>query len=781
MNALPGIGNENEFYSEHYIGEFLARDIVRDDGQDAASLDHLGRAYLTMREQWERTRDPAARLELQRGFHHELLTALGYTFHPQSWLSADDIGLPALTVVKGADGATACLVLEVLAGEIDADSLACTPQVVQLEENAEPFAEQSWEQWISGAVFGAPEPPRWVILLSAAEALLIDRHKWAASRLLRFDWETLFTRREGGGLKVAAGLLACESLVPGSGQALLDRLDERAHKHAFAVSEDLKYALRESVELIGNEVVRDLRERRRERIYERDLAAPLTRECLTLMYRLLFLFFVEARPTLGYAPMASEVYAKGYSLERLRDVAEQRLTNPQAVGGDYLNRSLKHLFELIWNGFPPESGHGQQRIEAGQQHSFELPPLKCHLFDPARTPLINRARLSNGVLHRVLELMSLTRPGSGRRGRVSYANLGIIQLGAVYEALLAYRGFFAEEDLYEVKPAKERWDPLKQGFFVRREALDQYEEDEKVFDPETGRVRRYEKGSYIYRLAGREREQSASYYTPESLTQCLVKYALKERLDGLSADEILHLTVCEPAMGSAAFLNEAVNQLAEAYLSRKQDETGVAIPHERYAAEVQRVRMRIADTCVFGADLNPVAVELAEVSLWLNAITDGAFVPWFGMQIVTGNSLIGARREVYAVERLTASRKQGRWHEHAPERLDPAGIATATPDRAGRVYHFLLPDPGMSKYADRVVKDLVPERIASFAEWRRGFCKKLEADELATVQRLSDACDALWQAHAELLARVRAKTTDALAVWPAQPDPVARPTTTAWK
>ena len=113
-------------------------------------------------------------------------------------------------------------------------------------------------------------------------------------------------------------------------------------------------------------------------------------------------------------------------------------------------------------------------------------------------------------------------------------------------------------------------------------------------------------------------------------------------------------------MGSAAFLNEAVNQLAEAYLERKQAELGKRIPHDEYPQELQKVRMFLADRNVFGVDLNPVAVELAEVSLWLNAIygeptqdEDGnplpstARVPWFGYQLFAGNSLIGARREVY--------------------------------------------------------------------------------------------------------------------------------------
>ena len=105
----------------------------------------------------------------------------------------------------------------------------------------------------------------------------------------------------------------------------------------------------------------------------------------------------------------------------------------------------------------------------------------------------------------------------------------------------------------------------------------------------------YEKGTFIYRLAGREREKSASYYTPEVLTKCLVKYALKELLKDKTADEILHLTVCEPAMGSAAFLNEAINQLAEAYLTKKQEELGETISYDKRFEELQKVKMFIAD------------------------------------------------------------------------------------------------------------------------------------------------------------------------------------------
>ncbi len=194
------------------------------------------------------------------------------------------------------------------------------------------------------------------------------------------------------------------------------------------------------------------------------------------------------------------------------------------------------------------------------------------------TPLLDAARIRNVVWRRIIELLSLTDPSGGKgesgkrggkktkRGRVSYARLGVAQLGSVYEGLLAYDGFFAEEELYEIKKAGEEYDPLQQAFFVNKDALDDYGEDERVYeyveDAEGVRVKRlkkYERGAFVYRLAGRDREKSASYYTPASLTQCLVKYALKELIGDKpgdpnykTADEILELTVCEPAMGSTS-------------------------------------------------------------------------------------------------------------------------------------------------------------------------------------------------------------------------------------
>jgi hypothetical protein len=235
------------------------------------------------------------------------------------------------------------------------------------------------------------------------------------------------------------------------------------------------------------------------------------------------------------------------------------------------------------------------------------------------------------------------------------------------------------------------------------------------------------------------------------------------------ADDILTITVCEPAMGSAAFLNEAVNQLADAYLQRKQAELGKRIPHDEYPQELQMVRMVLADRNVFGVDLNPVAVELAEVSLWLNAIygeADGqgrplpARVPWFGYQLFAGNSLIGARAQVFPPGKLLKGAKPA-WHEEPPR-----AVTRTEPRKADEIWHFLLPDPGMADYADKDAKKLYPEDFERLKKWRKAFNAPLANHEIARLQQLSAKVQELWDEHTKALVRDRARTEDPIDVWP---------------
>ena len=845
MPTLTGIHNENEFFSHHYLAEIFTGDIQttierwRKQAESTsnpapnAQLRALAQEYLRFRRDFQRERRTGHRIIRQREWFRLLLEALGYRWEPANLVLEDGTEIPILA----AEGATATQPPRlVVLGAYDADGegedpLALKPHRRQFHGEAPPpeaVLNETWNAIVTRRLFfpsatatarslqsklptrpsgrartshPAPEgtliqtrPPRWILVLSCNSALLLERGKWTHNRLLRFDFDDILSLKEDATLKATAALLHRDSLQPGSAtrESLLDGLDDNSHKHAFAVSEDLKHALRECIELIGNEAIRHLREVAKSRIYDRPDAAltdQLSREALRYMYRLLFLFYIEARPNLRYAPLDAEAYRQGYGLERLRDLEMTRLTTEESLNGYHLHHSIEQLFRLVRKGFNAQEDLLAQRPRS---NGFTMRPLDSRLFRPQATPLLNQVKLRNRCLQAVIRLMSLSRPGTGRgkpkrRGRISYAQLGINQLGAVYEALLAYRGFFAEEDLYEVKPANagEAPNALATAYFVPQRDLGQYAEEEKVQDrDENGhlKLRVHKRGTFLYRLAGRDRQKSASYYTPESLTRTVVKHALRELVtEHTPADDILNITVCEPAMGSAAFLNEAVNQLAQLYLERKQRERNRRIEHADYADELQRTRHRIADRNVFGVDLNPVALELAEVSLWLNGIHKDGHVPWFGYQLMCGNSLVGARRQVYPRSKLTKQKKANLWFNSAPQRVPWGTAENAAPSRPpGTVYHFLLPDDGMANYRDKAAKLLEADNFERIKVWRKTFFQPFADEEIEVLESLSSRVDELWAEHVKQLANDRAATEDAQLVW-GQPEAAQRATANEWK
>ena len=788
-----GINNENEFYSAHYLAEVFKGDInvalnawkEKEDSEEHYQapynrLKGIARDYFAMRERSHKERNHQKAIAMQREFFRLFCGAFDFPWNPhnrrvQTDKKKEDLEIPVLSVVPNNEGPK----LWVL-GALDSDKEGIDPLLLELKKDqfigegphADSLRNTSWYELINDVVFKQDEPPRWVLLLSDRQCILIDRYKWLQNRLLRFDLDEILGRKDDITLKATAALLHQQSLVPEQGSSLLDNLDENSHKHAFGVSEDLKYALREAIELLGNEAAEQLIQRKDIGFTGKSAldADALSRECLRYMYRLLFLFYIEARPELKYVPHQSEAYRKGYSLESLRDLELVKLTTEESRKGYYLYHSISLLFKLIHEGYKGERDAelGDAWQERGVHNSFTLEKLDSHLFDPKLTPYLNKVKFTNQTLQTVIRLMSLTRETSGRgrkrRGRVSYAQLGINQLGAVYEALLSYRGFFATEDLYEVQKAGEKYNELETGYFVPAHEIGNYEEDEKVYEKdENGHktLKRHPKSKFIYRLAGRDRQKSASYYTPEVLTKCLVKYTLNERLKDLKADDILKLTVCEPAMGSAAFLNEAVNQLSEAYLTLKQQELNKRIPHEEYREALQQVKMHIADHNVYGVDLNPIAVELAEVSLWLNALSQSSVVPWFGYQLFNGNSLIGARRQVYRPDQVVTNKKDEKWYKHEPKRLDPIH-PVRDPEH---IYHFLLPDEGMVAVNDKEAKKLKPDAFAKIKQWKAQFLKPLTKDELELLQQISGAIDGLWKEHTDMLRADRNRTEDRFPIW----------------
>ena len=493
--SFAGIVNENEFYGHHYLAEVFKGDIRAQieqwqSAEDAAAQDGspgtptresrpdfraphkrlagLGGRWFAALASHARLRDDAERLKSHMALHAPLLEALGYKLQPGEielqagmpvpvWATFGDTHQPPQLLIVPA--------YEPDHEEDDALDHTLTSAHYGGQEIPKDLKGLSWLEVVSEALFGADHPPRYVILIGFKEWLLLDRYKWPNNRLLRFDWTEILDRKDTYTLQAAAALLHRDSLAPKQGDSLLDGLDENAHKHAFSVSEDLKYALREAIELLGNEAVKQLRQKAlasKQGFYTgKDAvdAGELSLECLRLVYRLLFMFYIEARPELGYVPIQkSDIYAKGYSLESLRDLELIPLNTQSARDGFYFDSTLRRLFSLIGKGCGTTA---QVKLVAGSaKEVFALAPLDSKLFDPASTPLLNQVKFPNHVWQQVIRLMSLSgwQVGQGK-GRVSYQLLSINQLGAVYEALLSYKGFFAPEDLYEVQPEPKKAKP----------------------------------------------------------------------------------------------------------------------------------------------------------------------------------------------------------------------------------------------------------------------------------------------------------------------------------
>ncbi|PPH16142.1 DNA methyltransferase [Rathayibacter sp. AY1F8] len=628
--------------------------------------------------------------------------------------------------------------------------------------------------------------PAFALVLAGRWLLVAERERWPEGRYLAVNLQLVAERNDdkrAGEIDRALTIIDAQSLLPDAdtGEIWWSASLEESVRHTVGVSQDLRDGVRLSIELIANEVVRRRADAGLDPLPKEE-AQPLAVQSLRFLYRILFLLYAEASPELGVLPVGASEYEQGYSLDRLRDLTLVELASPQARSGRHLYESLGKLFEMVDQGHtPPDHKSGESDAYGVLDDGLTFHSLRADLFKREATAHIDDVGLGNEALQNVLRHLLLSKESRGRdRGFISYAELGINQLGAVYEGLMSYTGFFAEEDLFEVA---KNGDGSKGSWVVPTTRADGISPSDfvTVEDPATLEKRPvvHERGSFVYRLAGRERQQSASYYTPEVLTKFVVSQALEELLDQdgttTPAADILELTVCEPALGSGAFAIEAVRQLAEQYLTRRQKELDTRIDPDDYQRTLQQVKAYIALHQVYGVDLNSTAVELAEISLWLDTMVEGLAAPWFGLHLKRGNSLIGARRAVFTraqVEQkahLTATPTDVPVSELV-ENLAAERVAGAT---AGKIHHFLLPHEGWGSAAEaKEAKELAPEAVAKLKEWRKGIRAKPTKKQLDDLVNLGYRVEVLWQLALRRMQIAEQQIRRDIPVWGAEGLPV---------
>jgi len=407
---------------------------------------------------------------------------------------------------------------------------------------------------------------RWAVLLNGPIVRIADLGPASSRRHLDFAMD-LVTDHDDASWCLVAMLAALRTTHAGATcalDAIVDTADVEGRRLCAALRDGVVVALEQLCEALAGGARTPP-----------SLAAAYD-DAQTAVYRLLFLSFAEAR---RLVPSWHPVYGRAYTIAALRAEAEGRST----VG--------------LWSAFRAMSRLAHEGCDVGDLH---VPAWNGRLFAPGRAPGLELGRLDNERLASALEALSSTTV-SGIRERVAYADLGVEELGGVYESLLDY------------EPA---WDAVEGKTGARRRVV-------------------------LARTARGRRKETGTFYTPVALTRYLVRQAIGPLVAGVSADTILSRRIVDPAMGSGAFLVAACRFMADAYEDALVRD-GACAAGDIGDQDRATFRRLIAQRCLYGVDLNPAAVQLARVSLWLTTLAADRPLGFLDHRLRCGDSLVGA-------------------------------------------------------------------------------------------------------------------------------------------
>ena len=392
---------------------------------------------------------------------------------------------------------------------------------------------------------------------------------------------------------------------------------------------------------------------------------------LRLLYRLLFIFYAESRRLLK----VDNRHYREMSLRRLKEEIAGKKDRGEkilAIQSTYWE-SLRDLFRLINDG---SEAFGYSKEE------FYIPAYNGGLFDPAKNPFLREKRIGNSYLAEAIDLLARSQGESGPVF-VDYSSLDIRHLGSIYEGILEYRLNIATESMVAVKEKSKKG---KEVWLPKREAG-----GKKVSDSvEAG-------GLYLVTDKG-ERKATGSFYTPQYIVKYIVKNTLepliKPMMEEASMDadlrtdllrKLLSIKVLDPAMGSGHFLVEATDYIAREIIhareiARLEDEDSDAVAEN----DIHWARREVVRNCIYGVDLNPMAVELAKLSLWLKTVASNKPLSFLDHHLRCGNSLIGADLEKLSVLPGTKAQEPPLWSfglkSHTDSLLHRYSLMSALPD-----------------------------------------------------------------------------------------------------
>jgi hypothetical protein len=486
-------------------------------------------------------------------------------------------------------------------------------------------------------------PDSWGIISNGQTLrLLHDYHKSLTRNFVEVDLEAVFESLDFDAFRALWRIFHANAFKPGAKGVLpIEKLRDFSRQEGTEIGKELRFQVLEAIKVLGNGFLEADVSGNLTTALKEDPVALMTfyRSLLRIVYRLLFLLYVDNKP--NWTPAQDRVWSSSYSITRMRREAEDAAAEDGKI---YFARAhsedhwegLKVVFKIIREGTTA--------------FNTKIHPYGGDLFAEESLWKLKDAPLHNQDLLKVIRLLTIFERRSRGRNRqiyrVNFRNLRIDALGSVYEALL------------DIAPV------LK----------------------ENGR---FDFGD------GAERKLSGTYYTPPALVAEIVKAALipviDDRLAGVNESDqeaaLLNIKVVDPACGSGAFLIQAMDALAGRLCEiRYQGES----PTDE---QLRAARRDVVTKCIHGVDLNPMAIELCKFTLWLHVAHPELPLSYLEPVIVCGNALVGiplkaqverekkrlaeAREDVKKRTDLSQKQKQS-----ALKKLEYVGWPDSIPDEA---------------------------------------------------------------------------------------------------
>lgn len=422
-----------------------------------------------------------------------------------------------------------------------------------------------------------------------------------------------------------------EAFIPTKdGDPFLDRVLKGSADYAQEIGEDLKQNVYQAMKKVAEGFVAwDLNQ-----LNPSDPATlwRVQKNTMILLYRFLFLLYGEGK---GLLDLDNPLYRESYSFSHLKKEVKERIEGPAHLrylpSTRSLYTSLRDLFQLIDKGSIPLGI---------PKELCDLPAYNGDLFNSQKHPDLEQWRIGDSYLAEAIDLLSRRGSDEGPRDFVDYSTLEIRHLGSIYEGLLEYKLKVAESDL--VASGKE-WATLEDYNRTRKQKkeLIDFNESERVGA-----------GSLYLVTDKGKRRSTGSYYTPDYIVKYIVentigpiveeKWKEAQAANQRYVDATLSIKVLDPAMGSGHFLVGAVEYLAQKLLEAVQEDLRMGETADASSYTTEWARRAIVSHCIYGVDLNELAVELAKVSLWLTTISKDKPLSFLDHRLKQGNSLIGA-------------------------------------------------------------------------------------------------------------------------------------------